>query len=249
MLLAPSKSLALSWGPASVTGQGSTLGPSHRLYSGGELAAGEVPAMPNARCCRCHQRLDCASARRDQALRNSAGTGLALCRHCGGLHHWADLRDGLLSCRDLRCGAAEGRALDPSRHWIPAPPPGTPPGTDPTGMPPVTAVPEEHPAVDEPICGPWRLCCRCGEAIGDPPEHESRNFRGFPAEGAHTCSLGLPFARCHCCGLPAHDPLASVGPRGSRTVPAWGARAGHPCLPGTRATPWGPRGQHPSRDP
>ena len=66
--------LPTPWGHAVDADRGESLGPSHRLTSEGELRMSDEQVPPSARCCRCKQPMDCAMARRDQALRTSAGS-------------------------------------------------------------------------------------------------------------------------------------------------------------------------------
>ena len=109
---------------------GEALRPSHRLNSAGECPISDGRDLTNALCCRCKQPMDCSMARRDQALRTSAGSGRARCRQCEGFHHWADLRPGLLSCRDLPCQATEGtQSAQPGlcHHGAGGPTQGAPP--------------------------------------------------------------------------------------------------------------------------
>ena len=72
------------------------------------------------------------------------------------------------------------------------------------------------------ILGPWRACCRCGEPIGDSPDHEFSAFRGIRAEDANICSLGIAFDRCRHCGLPHHNRAVVAGLKECHDLPCTG---------------------------
>ena len=74
----------------------------------------------------------------------------------------------------------------------------------------------------ETILGPWRACCRCGEPIGDPPDHEFSAFRGIRAEDANICSLGVASDRCRHCGLPHDDRAVAAGLKECHAFPCTG---------------------------
>ena len=78
--------------------------------------------------------------------------------------------------------------------------------------------------------GPWRVCCRCLEPIGDPDEH------GLDEHGG-TCSLGLVFERCWTCegschfhGMALYAAIDLVAQRISSSSARGSARGTHPAI-------------------
>ena len=75
--------------------------------------------------------------------------------------------------------------------------------------------------------GPWRVCCRCPERIGDPDDDGSDEHGGI-------CSLGMVFERCWTCEGLCHVHGVLNGPecRGlrCRAVDGEGGPPPGPCL-------------------